>query len=120
MSLRDVITAIFRTATAPATQMHPADTTNTTTKQPFNTEREKMSTNLYRVSSQNWIVTSDAHNEPARFIDVDRACDFLMTLGVLDGEIDLALIDMVAKGTNRANFSAVGTFAFSDDSGIGL
>jgi hypothetical protein len=119
MSLRDVITAIFRTANAPVTPTTPADTTNTTTKQPSNMEREKVNTNLYRVSSKDWIVTCDAHKEPARFADVDRACDHLMTVGVIDEQIDLALIDMVAKGTNRATFSASGVFAFTDDSRLG-
>jgi hypothetical protein len=42
-----------------------------------------------------------------------------MTLGVLDEQIDLALIDMVARGTTRANFGGSGTFSFSDQSGFG-
>jgi hypothetical protein len=116
MSLRDVITAIFRTAIAPVTPMPHADMTNTTTGT-SKAEQTKPNTNLFRISSKSWIVTADAHNEPARFVDVDKACDHLMALGVFDEQIDLALIDMVAKGTNRANFSTNGMFAFSDDYG---
>ena len=78
-----------------------------------------MDTNLYKISSSSWIVTSDTQEQPARFIDVDKACDHLMTLGVLDEQIDLALIDMVARGTTRANFGGSGTFSFSDQSGFG-
>jgi len=117
MTLRDVLTAIFRTASAPATLTNPVDMTSTTTNQPSKTEPVKPNTNLFRVSSKNWIVTADAHNEPARFADVDKACDHLMTLGVFDEQIDIALVDMAAKGTNRANFSPNGMFAFSDDYG---
>jgi hypothetical protein len=119
MSLRDVITAIIRTAIAPATHTNPDITTPTTTKRRSNEETNNVETNLYKISSKNWIVTSDVQDEPARFVDVDKACDYLMELGVLDEEIDLALTDMAAKGTVRANFNLNGMFAFSDESGFG-
>jgi hypothetical protein len=74
------------------------------------------SINLYKIASHHWLVHVDTQPEPASFIDVDKACDHLMDLGVLDEQIDLALIDMVAKGTKRANFNTQGMFEFSDQS----
>lgn len=105
MSLRDVITAIFRTATVPVTPVNPVDTTSTTTS-------ESSAVHLYKVAQSDWRLTRDGH--PAYFSNVDSACDYLLAnLNVLDEQIDLALIDMVAKGTTHAVFAA-GHFVFSD------
>jgi hypothetical protein len=72
-------------------------------------------TNLYKMSKVMWAVTSAKTDEPQVFENVDRAADYLESIGVKDEQIDLALIDMIVKGNCRANFGALhGNFIFSD------
>lgn len=119
MSLKSVLAVIFQGFSAPAaTKMTTEDMINTAMKRPSNKENDKMNTSLYKISQASWIVTSDVNKEPAKFTDVDKACDYLIELGVGDDEIDRALVDMAAKGTKRANFNDHG-FAFSDQAGFG-
>lgn len=116
MSLRDVLTAIFRTATAPASPTPLADMTSTTTKPLSIEETVATQISLYKVSNTQWVVM---HAQcPASFTTVDKACDNLMTLGVIDEQIDLALIDMAVRGNGRAAFSEKGIFMFSDEAGF--
>lgn len=72
-------------------------------------------TNLYKVSKVCWAVTSNKTEEAQVFTSVDTASDYLLSIGVDDDHIDLALIDMVARGTTRANFGINGMFVFSDN-----
>ena len=74
-----------------------------------------METNLYKVSKVCWAVVSDKDEEPLVFPTVDAAAEHLLSIGVEDDHIDLALVDMLAKGTTRANFGINGTFMFSDN-----
>lgn len=73
-----------------------------------------MDTNLYKVSKVCWAVTSAYTNEPMVFTNVDDAANYLEKIGVEDEHIDLAIVDMVAKGSSRANFGMYGTFIFTD------
>ena len=75
-----------------------------------------MDTNLFKVSEVCWAVTSDRDNEVQTFKSVDDAAMYLESIGVPDEEIDIALVDMVAQGTCRANFGVTsGRFIFSDN-----
>jgi hypothetical protein len=73
-----------------------------------------MDTNLYKVSKVCWAVTSARTAEPMVFQTVEQAANYLESIGVEDESIDLALVDMEAKGNVRANFGMHGTFIFSD------
>ena len=75
---------------------------------------ERMETNLYRVSKICWAVTSPIDEEPQLFENPDDASEYLMSIGVEDGDIDMALIDMLICGNTRANFGTSGTFIFGD------
>jgi len=75
-----------------------------------------MDTNLYKVSKVCWVVVSPKDEEPHAFQTVDAASDYLLSVGVDDDQIDVALVDMLAKGSTRANFGVNGTFMFSDNS----
>lgn len=62
-----------------------------------------------------WAVTSARTDEAQVFENVDKAADYLESIGVKDEQIDLALIDMTIRGNSRANFGAIhGNFIFSD------
>ena len=75
-----------------------------------------MDTNLFRVSKVCWAVTSEVEAEVQTFTTIDDAGMYLESIGVPDEEVDMAIIDMVAKGTVRANFGVTnGHFIFSDD-----
>lgn len=76
-----------------------------------------MDTNLFRVSEVCWAVDSPKESEPMVFNTIEGAADYLEVIGIPDEQIDIALIDMVANGTCRANFGATkGHFMFSDHS----
>jgi hypothetical protein len=74
-----------------------------------------MDTNLYRVSKACWAVTSEHSKETQAFTTIEAASDYLLSIDVNDDHIDLALADMSANGTTRANFGNHGTFIFSDN-----
>ena len=74
-----------------------------------------MDTNLYKVSKVCWAVTSMGV-EARNFKTIEEAATYLEGIGVPDEEIDLALVDMTANGTTRANFGALkGRFIMSDN-----
>jgi hypothetical protein len=76
-----------------------------------------MDTNLFRVSEVCWAVTSCAAFEAQVFTTIEDASTYLESIGIPDEQIDIALIDMVANGTCRANFGTIeGNFMFSDHS----
>ena len=75
-----------------------------------------MSINLFKVSTNLWVVTTSQDIESYKFINVDSACDFLETLDIADEEIDNAIIQMNATGHTRANFGLNGFFIYSDHS----
>jgi hypothetical protein len=72
-----------------------------------------MDTNLYKVSKVCWAVTSD-NRDTQVFKNIEDASVFLENMGVKDEEIDLALVDMLANESTRANFGVEGKFIFSD------
>jgi hypothetical protein len=74
--------------------------------------------NLYKISSVGWAVTSVKEDDPQVFPTVEGAADYLLSIGVEDEHIDMALVDMTVRGTTRANFGANGTFIFSDNVGL--
>lgn len=74
-----------------------------------------MEINLYKVSAVCWAVTSPKDDEPRVFRNIDDAGEYLIEIGVDDDHIDLALVDMLAKGSTRANFGVNGTFIYSDN-----
>jgi hypothetical protein len=74
-----------------------------------------METNLYKVSKICWAVVSSKDEETQVFPTIDAATEHLLKIGVDDDNIDIALVDMLAKGTTRANFGVNGTFMFSDN-----
>lgn len=75
-----------------------------------------MDTNLFKVSSVCWAVTSSHSSEPQTFTTIESASEYLESIGIPDEEIDIALIDMLEHDTKRANFGATqGRFIFSDN-----
>ena len=117
MSLRDVINALTRRANANVTPT-TAEPASTTMKPRSTSEQPALSINLYKMA--HWVITHPDGRAPALFEDVDKACDYLMEIGVRDEQIDLALAHMVTKGTTRANFGMQGTFMFTDEAKFGL
>jgi hypothetical protein len=76
-----------------------------------------MGINLFKVSANSWVVTTEKDPESYRFIGIDSACNFLETLGIQDDEIDNAVIQLSAHDHTRANFGALnGIFIFTDNS----
>lgn len=73
-----------------------------------------MNTNLYKISRFCWAVTSPKNQEPLFFENVDKAADHLLSVGVDDEEIDVAIIDLFTKNNSRAVFGAEGSFELSD------
>lgn len=75
-----------------------------------------MSYNLYKVSKVNWAVKTHKDEEIHSFENIEAAATYLESIGVPTDEIDFALIDMLAKGTTRAQFGIdKGLFLFSDN-----
>lgn len=76
-----------------------------------------MDTNLYKVSKVCWAVRSEHNPETQVFQAIEGAASYLESIGVPDEEIDIALVDMSARGTTRANFGVTqGRFILSDNS----
>lgn len=72
------------------------------------------STNLYKVG-KDWAV-EQPNDEAIVFTSIERAATHLEELGILDEEIDFALISMVGHNHTRAQFGALeGRFIFSDE-----
>jgi hypothetical protein len=75
-----------------------------------------MSINLYRVSKVNWAIVSHKEEGAQCFTNIENASEYLESIGVPSDEIDLALMDMMAKGNTRAQFGVLeGRFLFSDN-----
>ena len=75
-----------------------------------------MDTNLFKVSKVCWAVTSPKTSEAQTFRTIEDASAYLESIGVPDEEIDIALVDMTANDTTRANFGAMqGRFIMSDN-----
>lgn len=70
-----------------------------------------MEVNLYKIRS-GWAIK--AGNETEVYSSIEDAADVMVTLGVIDDEIDAALIQMSGLGHTRANFGVNGSFIFSD------
>lgn len=77
-----------------------------------------MDTNLYKVSKVCWAVTSPIDEYPQVFKNPDDAAEYLLAIGIQDSHIDLALVDMLIRGSTRANFGVDGTFIFSDEANV--
>jgi len=74
-----------------------------------------MGINLYKVSKVNWAVQSEHNEELQNFPTIEKAAEYLETLGVPSDEIDFALIDMMGNDNTRAQFGVLeGRFIFSD------
>ncbi len=75
-----------------------------------------MDTNLFKVSKVCWAVTSAKDVETQTFSTIEGAAEYLESVGVPDSEIDVALVDMAANQSVRANFSVEnGRFIYSDN-----
>jgi len=76
-----------------------------------------MDTNLFKVSEVCWAVTSKKDGgEVHTFRSIEDASTYLESIGVLDEEVDYALVDMMANNSVRANFGFTnGSFIFSDN-----
>lgn len=72
-----------------------------------------MTVDLYRLSKVSWAVSDDKKNTEV-FTTIETASQYMVQLGVNDDEIDVALIEMAARGHTRANFGINGNFTFSD------
>jgi hypothetical protein len=74
-----------------------------------------MGIDLYRASAVSWLVKSQ-ETELHSFPTIEKAADFLESLGIRDEEIDYALIDMKAKSNTHAHFEIMqGIFIKSDN-----
>lgn len=71
-----------------------------------------MEANLYRIRA-GWAIK--AGNETVTYDTIEQAADVLVSIGVVDDEIDVALVEMMGHGHTRANFGVNGTFVFSDE-----
>jgi hypothetical protein len=71
-----------------------------------------MEANLYKIRS-GWAVK--ANNDVEAYSTIEQASDALLSLGVQDEAIDIALIEMYGNGHTRANFGIKGGFIFSDE-----
>ena len=74
-----------------------------------------MDTNLFKVSKVCWAVTSAYSGEVQTFKTIEEASTYLESIYVLDDEIDVALVDMVANEATHASFGEInGKFILSD------
>lgn len=68
--------------------------------------------NLYKVRS-GWAVVSQEDWET--YPTIELAADVLMSMGVKDDQIDVALIEMYGNAHSRANFGVNGTLIMTDE-----
>lgn len=70
---------------------------------------------LYKVSKVCWAVTTRDNIDTQVFKTIEDTSDFLESIGVLDEQIDLALINLIGNDHTHAEFNNEGKFAFSDE-----
>lgn len=74
----------------------------------------RSSIDLYKMPANAWAVR-DQEGEVQKFVSIERAATFLESVGVMDEEIDYAIIDMEANANSHAQFGLIeGRFIFSD------
>lgn len=72
-----------------------------------------MEVNLYRLSRISWAVQLEG-SEAEVFSSIEGAADKLMNIGVKDGAIDEALIELDANNHTRAIFDSNGDLKSTD------
>lgn len=72
-----------------------------------------MEVNLYKMQNRQWAVK--AKDEIVMYPSIEEAADAMLSLGVKDEEIDLALSDLASQGHYRAHFGITGRFILSDE-----
>lgn len=70
---------------------------------------------LYRLSNaqSKWAVL--VKKDVVAFETIEQASDYMVSIGIVDDEIDEALIDMVGNDHTHAQFGTNGYFIFSSD-----
>ena len=69
---------------------------------------------LYRMKNNIWVVKTGKTGTTV-FPSIEEASEFMLGHGVMDAEIDNALIEMIDLKHTRAQFGINGYFLFSDD-----